>query len=177
MPIKLRIFSKDLTGFATYDAQWTNWDDTHLVTAAEIKSAIQAGTGTPSSVILTTTVENYEENQIGCFCQTTGILLNPDSPVVKVFKWNSTFGAATAKLIVGIIQGPNSVLTHGPVFCRQSGPSIAFEVGDFLVPSEDLNGCKPATNQEPTTIISSGMPRVRIMHGQLENGMFACFIN
>jgi hypothetical protein len=181
-PVKVALLGKQLTGYAPYTTEWTNWDDTHLVTAAEIKAAIMDDSQTSpegggGTVILTTTIVNYDETQIGCFCYSIGNPLSLDSPVVEVMKWNATFAADTAKKIVGIIQGPNTVVTYGPVLCRPAGAVGVLDIGDFVIPSVDPDGCQVATAEQRTIVTSSGMPRVRIMNEDLPNGMLACFIN
>jgi hypothetical protein len=176
------IIGKQLTGFATFvDTNFQTWTQDKIVTADQIVEAITnvvaeflntaQGGGT---VVFTTTVGGYDESMIGCFCQSTGTVVSPGSPVVEVASCFD-FNEDTARGIIGIIQGPNTVVTHGPVFCRQSGPLSFLDVGDFLVPNQD--GCQPATPEQRTTIISSGMPRVRIMNDEVHDGMFDCLIN
>jgi hypothetical protein len=130
----------------------------------------------PSSIIQTTSIQNYQESMIGTFCMSDGHQVNDDSPMVKVYQC-PFFSDLVAKAIVGIIVGSTQVITHGPVFCRPFELSDPFSLGDILIPYVD--GCQVATTEQCAIVISSGMPRVRIMSKDklTSHGLLTCFIN
>jgi hypothetical protein len=165
---KVVFWNKELGGWGGPD--YTQWTDAQLVTGGQVTNVIQARD--TSQVIQTTTISDYHQ---GCFCQANGADVDPDNPMVNV-EWCQIFTIGTAKQMVGIMVAENKVVTHGPVFCKPFGPSESFAQGDLLVPQ--LDGCRPvATDQEAGIVVDSGMPRVRVMSTQLENGMLRCFIN
>jgi hypothetical protein len=142
-----------------------------------------SGGGSSPNITQTTTIQNYDPDMIGCFCQTAYMLNDPegDSPIVKVVK-STSFDITTCRKIIGIISGPNTVVTHGPVFVRlgESYDGTKHAIGKLVVPT--TGGVRGATPDDELIIRNSFMPRVRItdqsfVWGYSSTARVTCFIN
>jgi hypothetical protein len=89
----------------------------------------------------------------------------------------TNYTSNNASRMIGIIAGPDRVITHGPVFVKVSTEYV-MELGLLLIPSGDTV-CRPATGLDKQLIFDSGGPRVRVtsVDSRLPPGMAACFIN
>jgi hypothetical protein len=127
------------------------------------------------SNIQRTTISAYTDNKIGCFAQSTKVLNASGRPMCTVVT-SITFEIANAGMLIGIITGPNEVITHGPVFVRYLD-EIPHE-GELMVPGN--GGCRPINMVTQLQLfMESGMPRVRVIAKEgsgIPEGFVPCFI-
>jgi hypothetical protein len=138
----------------------------------------------PEQIVMKTGVQFYSESDIGCFCHSYGTVFNntdndPSTAacdVTRTTEWNQIM----ASKLIGIITGPHTVVTHGPVFVKYDGNLDNYFIGDILLPT-----ATGATNlaqfgypiAELNTLLQSGAPIVRITSlDPLVTNMVACFI-
>jgi hypothetical protein len=138
----------------------------------------------PSQTVMETGVQFYSESDIGCFCHSYGTVFNntnndPSTAACDVTR-STEWTSAIAPKLIGIITGPHSVVTHGPVFVKYDGNLDDYYIGDILLPT-----ATGATNlasfaspiSEINLLLQSGSPIVRITSlDPLVTHMVACFI-
>jgi hypothetical protein len=122
--------------------------------------------GGSNTITHRTNVKDFDESQIGVFCESTGevadvygsdyepTLTNPCDAIVKVRASNSLNPA-----VLGIITGPTEFANLGDVLCVVDEDT--YNIGDILVPS--VTGlCRKGTNDEKISVAVNGLPRVRV---------------
>jgi hypothetical protein len=138
--------------------------------------------GPPRSTTIThqTDVQDFDDSQIGTFCESTGELSTVYGPdfeptldracdaIVKVKQSNALNSA-----ILGIIVGPDTFASHGDCLCLVVEGD--YEVGDLLVPHES-GLCRRATEQEAlwAMVHRVALPKITAMIPDRE--FVCCFI-
>jgi hypothetical protein len=123
-----------------------------------------------------TDVENFDQEQVGAFCETNGGIYSgynriaPTDCICQVIR-----SKQLNRKIVGIIVSEDKFASHGDALVKVGAGT--FRVGDLLVPKGD-GTARVATEDDKWQVAINGIPRVKIT--ALATGiphMVACFLS
>jgi hypothetical protein len=146
-----------ITSFAKSN-NYSSWTDNQLVTALQVKNAINEQNHTISHK---TSIVNGD---IGRFCEMNGNIYNetigPSDCICC-----TTLATELTQKIVGIITEENKFASHGDVLVFVDDGE--YNIGDLLVPTP--TGARIANDDEKMFIMINGLPRVRVANTEIRN--------
>jgi hypothetical protein len=134
-----------------------------------------------NTIIHRTVVENGTVGRF-CECSTHMYAYPKGATATNCIPYVRAATSLTERLL-GIIVSSEKFASHGDVLVRvdatdSEGTTITYAVGDLLVPTP--TGSRPATTNDKNTIMSLGLPRVRVMSTEEYEtypSCLACFIS